>query len=157
MGFRHTAKTSYLCFLPITRLHTDKQPSSLCRETHDQVCDSFIRCNGPHTEQLYFLKHFITFIKSMHDILVPDYDSVELSIYLRQLTTMKILFGDGLEEARKAGTEEARPHNHGHSQDFQWLFLLLRINCPAWFLCQQGPFSAHDVFFWVFFFFHLIS
>lgn len=75
MGLRHIAKTSYLCFLQITSLHTDKQLLSLWKETYDQVCDQCVRCNGPQAEQLYFLENFITFIKSMHDISVPGYDS----------------------------------------------------------------------------------
>lgn len=73
MSFRHTAKT-YLCFLSIISVHTDKQPSSPCKETHDQVCDDFIRCHGRQAEQLDFLRHFITFIKSTHDIAGPGYD-----------------------------------------------------------------------------------
>lgn len=123
MGLRRIAKTSYLCFLQITSLHTDKQLLSLWKETYDQVCDQCVRCNGPQAEQLYFLEHFITFIKSMHDILVPGYDSRRIKYLTKVAYDNENTIRRWTVQCREStSTEEVRLNNHRYSHDLQSLF-----------------------------------
>lgn len=138
MGFRHATET-YLCFLQITSLHTDKQPSSFCKETHDQVCDQFIRCSGPQAEWLYFLKHFITFIKSMHYILVPGYDSGRIKYLTKVACDNENIIRRGTVQRREgASREEVRPKNPRYSFSQLSVSLLPLICCLALLLCHRN-------------------
>lgn len=138
MGLRHIAKTSYLCFLQITSLHTDKQLLSLWKETYDQVCDQCVRCNGPQAEQLYFLENFITFIKSMHDISVPGYDSRRIKYLTKVAYDSENIIRRWTVHCRESpSTEEVRLNNHRYSHDLQCLFQSLLSCCFAVLLSNR--------------------
>lgn len=72
---------------------------------------------APQAEQLYFLKHFIAFIKWMHDILVPGYDSRKIK-YLTKVAhgTENFVRRENVQCRESTGTQEVRPGSPGSSR-----------------------------------------
>ena len=88
----------------------------------------------PQAQQLHFLKRFITFIKWMHDILVPGYGSRKIK-YLTKVAygTETFVRRENVQCRESTGTQEVRPDSHRSSPGLS----VSSCSCSSALHCHQ--------------------